>query len=324
MDKLQSKIVSQLLDASNSFIRTGSSENWEPGPVKALPEPGDPTNPLGVWWESFILTVALQGDTPEVHQRILAAPFESLGFQTVFEAFKASQLYAISAARHIAAVAHLLSSDSVGIQPVLTASRAVAESSARAYWLADLEINGRERARRWVNNELVELHHLRSFSKAEDRKFVTEREKRANDLGRLLDFPRSSSKEGKPYFFGERPPSITGLMEACRPGSSHSYAMASSVLHANTFILKHLGSFDWVTVELDEATEQSRIMSESELRSVAISLKDSVALFGQSTVALIEQFGWHKEDHYMKFIELLVTLMKVVEPNEARALEGDT
>jgi hypothetical protein len=318
MDQMQSKIVSQLLEASDSFIQTGSSENWDPGPVKALPEPGDPTNPLGVWWESFILTVALEGDTEEVHQRILAAPFESLGFQTVFEAFNASQLYAISAARHIAAVAHLLSSDSVGIQPVLTVSRAVAESSARAYWLADLEISGRERARRWVNNELVELHHLRSFSKVEDRRFVTEREKRANDLGRLLDFPRSSSKEGRPHFFGERPPSITMLMEACRPGSSRSYAMASSVLHANTFILKHLGSFDWVSVDLDEAAGHSGRMQESELRSVAISLRDAVALFGQSTVALIEQFGWPKENHYMKFIELLVTLMETAEPNGAR------
>ena len=141
MESVPSTLVTQLFEASDSFIRTGKAANWEPGPMSPRPHPEDPTRPLGVLWESFILTVALEGDTPEVDQRIMAEPFESPGFRTVFEAFKA--------------------------------------------------------ARRWVNNELIELHHLRFFGKTGEREFVTERERRANDLGRVLDYPRSSSKDGK-------------------------------------------------------------------------------------------------------------------------------
>ena len=99
--------------------------------------------------------------------------------------------------------------------------------------------------------------------------------------------------------------------------------MASSVLHANTFILQHLGRFDWISADMDTVVEGSASTGAGEWRSVALALQDSVAIFGQATVALIEHFGWPKEEHYRKYIELLATLADVVDPGRAESPLAD-
>jgi hypothetical protein len=100
-------------------------------------------------------------------------------------------------------------------------------------------------------------------------------------------------------------------MEWSRKSSVRTYGMASSVLHANTWILRHLDTYDWAGSELREAAGRSGKIEQSDVRTIAYLLLDALVLFGTASVSLIDQFGWTKEAHYIPFVNLLVLLKEM-------------
>jgi hypothetical protein len=199
----------------------------------------------------------------------------------------------ISANDHLHALATLLA-EPQRLWAAHTTHRGLLESSARAWFLADTNVNAHERARRLINDTLYSLHELTMLrDKAEASSQHPRRElNQVVASARSLGFSPHLGK-GAPQIPPPRPSSTILCSDLLQLPSGLAFRATSGVIHANVMSLLRVAGAEGEIFGALRSNDGAVHLSPEQ---VVAEYWESVLAYANMALRVAHYFGWSTKD----------------------------